>query len=135
MAALEADLLHRMLATSRTEGTGLDGLSRKFQRRVARVLLVPWTLSSNSDLMWNPHGQPLSARTAHWYNRHVFAVSVHDPEVWTRFVKVANMVAPPSVLFHPSVLLKVIGAALSRRRRAAAAPRVDRPTPEAVQRP
>ncbi len=120
VAALEADLLHRMLAT-RTDGTALDGLSRRFQRRVARALLVPWTLSSNSDLMWNPVGQPLSARTAHWYNTQVFAVSVHDPEVWTRFVRVANMVAPPSVLFHPSVLLKVIGAALTRRHRAAPA--------------
>lgn len=115
VAALEAHLLHRMLAARRTAGKGLDGLSRRYQRRVARLLLVPWTLSSNSDLMWNPHERPVSARIAHWYNTQVFAVSVHDPQVWSRFARVANMVAPPSLLFRPSVLVKVLGAALRRR--------------------
>jgi len=118
VAALEARLLHRMLAARRTGADGLDGLSRKYQRRVARLLVAPWTLSSNSDLMWNPHGRPLSARAAHWYNQRVFAAAVHDPKVWTRFAKVANMVAPPIVLFHPSMLVKVVGAARSQRRAA-----------------
>ena len=116
VAALEAGLLHRMLTAYRRNGKGLDGLSRKYQRRLARLLLVPWTLSSSSDLMWTPGGQPLSARAAHWYNKHVFAVAVHDPDVWSRFARVANMVAPPSVLFHPSVLVKVLGSALFHRR-------------------
>lgn len=101
VAALEADLLRGMLTAARSDGTELDGLSRTFQRRLARLLLVPWTLSSNSDLMWSPQRRPLSARVAHWYNQQVFAVSVHDPEVWSRFARVANMVAPPGVLFHP----------------------------------
>ncbi|MEU1423504.1 FAD-dependent oxidoreductase [Kitasatospora sp. NPDC005751] len=118
VAALEARLLQRMLAARRAGGEGLDGLGRRFQRRLARVLLVPWTLSSNSDLMWNPDGRPLPARVAHWYNSQVFTVAVHDPEVWSRFVRVANMVAPPTLLFQPSVLRKVVGAALRRRRAA-----------------
>ncbi|MET9698475.1 hypothetical protein ABZY31_16325 [Streptomyces sp. NPDC006529] len=83
---------------------------------MARLLVAPWTLSSNSDLMWNRDAQPLAARIAHWYNTHLFAVSVRDPRVWTRFVGVVNMVAPPASLFHPTVLCKVIAEALSRRR-------------------
>ncbi|MDJ0385187.1 NAD(P)-binding protein [Streptomyces sp. G-G2] len=116
VAAMEAELLQGMLAALRAEGGGLDGLSRTFQNRVARLLIAPWTLSSNSDLMWNPDDRPLPARIAHWYNTHLFAVSVRDPEVWARFVGVVNMVAPPTALFHPSVLRKVLVQALSKRR-------------------
>ncbi|MFJ9950769.1 FAD-dependent oxidoreductase [Kitasatospora sp. NPDC091207] len=131
VAALEARLLHRVLSARRTAGGGLDGLSRGYQRRLARLLLVPWTLSSNSDLMWNPRERPASARIAHWYNTQVFAVAVHDPRVWSRFARVANMVAPPSVLFAPSVLLKVLRAGL--RRRTPPAARADGPVPGATE--
>ena len=113
VAALEAELLHRTLTERATRRKGLDGLARNYQRAVARILLTPWTLSSNSDLMWNPDHQPLSARFAHWYNRHFFEVSVRDAGVWTRFARVANMVAPPTVLFHPSVVAKVFAQACS----------------------
>ncbi|MFI9045963.1 FAD-dependent oxidoreductase [Streptomyces sp. NPDC053427] len=119
VAAMEADLLHRKLTEHRTLGAGLDGMSRGFQRAVARIVLTPWTLSSNSDLMWNPDHQPVTARFAHWYNKHLFAVSVRDARVWSRFVRVANMVAPPTVLFHPTVVAKVMSQALSRRNRSA----------------
>ncbi|MFH8573734.1 FAD-dependent oxidoreductase [Streptomyces sp. NPDC017993] len=115
VAALEADLLHRTLAKYAARKDDLDGLIRAYQRAVARILLTPWTLSSNSDLMWNPHHQPITARIAHWYNKHLFEVSVRDARVWSRFVRVANMVAPPTVLFHPAVVAKVIRQALFRR--------------------
>ncbi|WP_052443181.1 FAD-dependent oxidoreductase [Streptacidiphilus neutrinimicus] len=114
VAALEADLLRRMLAERRDSGRGLDGLARRYQRGVARVLLAPWTVSGNSDLMWDPENRPLGARIAHAYNRRLFAAAVHDPAVWARFAQVVNMVASPATLFHPSVLAKVLrpGAAL-----------------------
>ncbi|MFI5979963.1 FAD-dependent oxidoreductase [Streptomyces sp. NPDC051555] len=115
VAAMEAELLQGMLTELRVKGRGLDGLSRRYQGRVARLLVAPWTLSSNSDLMWNRDGQPLPARIAHWYNKHLFAVSARDPRVWTRFVGVVNMVASPAALFHPSVVRKVVAQALSRR--------------------
>ncbi|MFJ4787828.1 NAD(P)/FAD-dependent oxidoreductase [Streptomyces sp. NPDC088794] len=119
VAALEAELLDRTLTERATRKRGLDGLARTYQRAVARMLLTPWTLSSNSDLMWNPDHQPLSARFAHWYNRHFFEVSVRDAGAWTRFARVANMVAPPTVLFHPAVVAKVVAQALFRRARPA----------------
>ncbi|MEU9112682.1 FAD-dependent monooxygenase [Streptomyces sp. NPDC048483] len=117
VAAMEADLLHRTLGKHRALGTGLDGLSRGFQRAVARIVLTPWTLSSNSDLMWNPDRRPVMARIAHWYNKHLFEVSVRDARVWSRFARVANMVAAPTVLFHPAVVAKVMSQALTSRSR------------------
>ncbi|WP_159033076.1 FAD-dependent oxidoreductase [Streptomyces fodineus] len=107
VAAMEAELLQGML--KRRSATGrLDGLAPGFQKKVGRLLLGPWTLSTNSDLMWTPKGQPLAARFAHWYNTRLFHVAVKDAAVWTRFVRVVNMVASPALLFHPLVALKVL---------------------------
>ncbi|MEU7581737.1 FAD-dependent monooxygenase [Streptomyces sp. NPDC041068] len=116
VAALEAELLGRLLRDRRADAAGLDGLSRAYQRAAARVIQVPWTMATSSDLMWAPAGQPLSARFAHWYNQHVFALAVRRPDVWARFVRVLNMSAPPSLLFRPAVLGKVVRRALTRRR-------------------
>lgn len=116
VAALEADLLHRMLRARRTRPDGLATLGRAFQRGVARIVLAPWTLSGNSDLMWDAGRHPLPARFAHWYNTWLFAVATHDPAVWTRFARVINMVSPPTTLFHPAVAAKVLRKALASRR-------------------
>ncbi|MEV7196995.1 FAD-dependent monooxygenase [Streptomyces sp. NPDC093510] len=118
VAALEAELLGRLLGRHRAEASGLDGLSRAYQRAAARAIQVPWTMATSSDLMWAPAGQPLPARFAHWYNQHVFALAVHDPDVWARFVRVLNMTAPPSLLFRPALLAKVARRVLTRRRTA-----------------
>lgn len=115
VAAMEAELLHRMLARRSASGKQLDGLARGFQKRVGRLLLGPWTLSTNSDLMWNPDRRPLGARFAHWYNTRLFHVAVKDPAVWSRFVRVVNMVASPAALFHPTVALKVLSTAFTLR--------------------
>ncbi|MEV0254116.1 FAD-dependent monooxygenase [Streptomyces sp. NPDC050732] len=115
VAALEAELLGRLLRRQRARAAGLDGLSRAYQRAAARVIQVPWTMATSSDLMWAPGGQPLPARFAHWYNQQVFALAVHEPDVWARFVRVLNMTAPPSLLFRPAVLAKVVRRLLTRR--------------------
>ncbi|MFD9904009.1 NAD(P)/FAD-dependent oxidoreductase [Streptomyces sp. NPDC059063] len=115
VAALEAELLDRLLRRRRADASGLDGLSRAYQRAAARLIKVPWTMATSSDLMWAPGKKPRSARFAHWYNQQVFALAVHDPGVWARFVQVLNMMAPPSLLLRPSVLAKVARRALTRR--------------------
>ncbi|WP_051926351.1 FAD-dependent oxidoreductase [Streptomyces durhamensis] len=114
VAAMEAELLQEMLKRCRAAGR-LDGLAGGFQKRLGRLLLGPWTLSTNSDLMWTAGGQPLAARFAHWYNTRLFRVAVKDAAVWTRFVRVVNMVASPALLFHPLVALKVLTVTFRQR--------------------
>jgi 2-polyprenyl-6-methoxyphenol hydroxylase-like FAD-dependent oxidoreductase len=113
VAAMEADLLHRMLAGRRASGQGLDGLGRRYQRAVAAMVRPSWILATSSDLMWDPEHQPTAAKIAHWYNAQLFKVCARDPKTWTRFVRVLNMVAPPATLFHPTVIAKVIRQAIS----------------------
>ncbi|MFG3280342.1 FAD-dependent oxidoreductase [Streptomyces sp. NPDC048111] len=113
--AIEADALGSLLRHRRSTGAGLTGLSRQYLRAAAGIIKVPWSLSTTSDLMWNPDGQPLAARFAHWYNRQVFALARHDADVWTRFVKIANMTASSSLLMHPSVLAKIARQVVTHR--------------------
>ncbi|MER7951874.1 FAD-dependent oxidoreductase [Streptomyces sp. NPDC096079] len=113
--AIEADALGSLLGRRRSTGAGLTGLSREYLRTAAGIIKVPWSLSTTSDLMWSPAGRPLAARFAHWYNRQVFTLARHDSDVWTRFVRVANMTAPSSLLMHPSVLGKIVRQNLTRR--------------------
>ncbi|MGW2426608.1 FAD-dependent oxidoreductase [Streptomyces sp. NPDC001709] len=123
VAAMEAEVLQGMLARRSASGH-LDGLAAGFQKKVGRLVFGPWTLSTGCDLMWHPESQPLAARFAHWYNTRVFHVAVRDAGVWSRFVRVVNMVASPAVLFHPVVALKVLTAqpAKGRTRNAVPAP-------------
>ncbi|MER6097526.1 hypothetical protein ABT154_17040 [Streptomyces sp. NPDC001728] len=115
VAAMEAEMLRGTLTRQRAAGRALDGVARDFQRRVGRLVLTPWTLSTNSDLMWNPRRQPAGARFAHWYNTRLFRVAVRDAAVWSRFVRVVNMTSSPALLFHPVVVAKVLATALGHR--------------------
>ncbi|OPC84102.1 hypothetical protein B4N89_27060 [Embleya scabrispora] len=112
--AIQAEALGSLLRR-RSTGTGPTGLSREYLRAAAEIIKVPWSLSTTSDLMWSPSGQPPAARFAHWYNKQVFALARHDADVWTRFVKVANMTGPSSLLTHPTVLAKIARQAVTRR--------------------
>lgn len=113
--AIETDMLGSLLRRRRAAGTGLAGLSRDYLRRAAAIIKVPWSLSTTSDLMWSESDRPLAARFAHWFNQQVFALARYDADVWTRFVRVANMTAPSSLLMHPSVLTKIARRAVTGR--------------------
>ncbi len=54
IAAQEAHLLGEMLEDTRT----LTGLAPQFQRRVGRLIRLPWSLATSSDLFWDPAPVP-----------------------------------------------------------------------------
>jgi 2-polyprenyl-6-methoxyphenol hydroxylase-like FAD-dependent oxidoreductase len=118
VAALEADLLRTMLEQLQRRGRELDGLSRRYQRRLAWLIRPPWTLSSTSDVMWHPGQHPFAVRAVHWYNQHLFAVAVEEPVVWAAFVRVANMMGTPLALLHPRIAARVLRQAVRSRIRA-----------------
>lgn len=116
VSALEVDALRDMLAQRHAEGGSLDGLGSAFQKKAARVILSPWTLSTSSDVMWNPDKQPVAAKIAYWYNSHLIAVAVDDASIWHAFAAVVNMIASPAVLFRPRVVGKVLRRVVQQRR-------------------
>ncbi|MER6695400.1 NAD(P)/FAD-dependent oxidoreductase [Streptomyces minutiscleroticus] len=131
VAALEAALLREVLAPHARRAAALPGASpspspspyaslppgvtRRFQRRLARLTLEPWLLSTSTDWGWQQRAPALPHRMALWYLRGVLRASTTEPEVYTRFVRVLNMLSRPTALLHPRVVTKVLAGGLPTR--------------------
>ena len=91
----------------------LDGLPARFQRRLAQVIRVPWTLATGEDVRYRgAEGvKPgLVDKLMQWYVDQVTAVSTYDRRVRLGLLRVFTMTHGPQILFHP----RVLGAVLVR---------------------
>ena len=125
-AALGAEALAQTLREqSRRRPDGrLEGLSGRFQKRLARVNAGPWMLATGEDYRYREveGGRPtLATRLTHRYMDGVVRLSTTDRGVRRLLLEVFNMLAPPSALFRPSVAARVAGSALRFRARGARA--------------
>jgi 2-polyprenyl-6-methoxyphenol hydroxylase-like FAD-dependent oxidoreductase len=115
VAALEAAELGRVLAD------GHEDLSRRFFARAAKVVDNPWSIAVGSDLRLpeatGPRGPGVSF--VNWYIEKLHRAAHHDPELSVAFLRVANLLAPPSSIMQPRIALRVLRGAL---RRASSAP-------------
>ncbi|HTO71182.1 MAG TPA: FAD-dependent oxidoreductase [Myxococcota bacterium] len=105
-AALGAAELDDCLAEARS----LDGLSRRFQARLAHVTDAPWLLATGEDfrseraLGERPAFMPLLA----WYTARVHQLTWRDPFTAKRFLEVMHLMRRPTALFHPRVALRAL---------------------------
>ncbi len=108
------------LALGEALDRGLEGLERRFFRAAARIVDTPWQLAVGGDLSIDsvPGPRPLAVRLVNAYVARLYRVAPEDAAVSTAFQKVVHMLAPPSSLFAPGVLWRVL-----RGPRAAAAGR------------
>lgn len=110
VAALEGQLLDRMLATQAT----ID--ARRFFRGAARIVGVAWDLSVGSDLALPQvdYPRPFRVRAVNAWVDRVLAAAETDSEVAFRFLKVIAFLAPPPSLFSPTVVRRTLRAQRSR---------------------
>jgi 2-polyprenyl-6-methoxyphenol hydroxylase-like FAD-dependent oxidoreductase len=115
-AALEAMCLDTSLRRQRrARGCGgLTGFSRPFQRRLERIILIPWLLATIEDLRYpGVKGRRFPGLSLiHWYTGCIHALSASDPFVMTAFAHVVQMEAHPLTLLDPRVMARVIRASL-----------------------
>jgi 2-polyprenyl-6-methoxyphenol hydroxylase-like FAD-dependent oxidoreductase len=111
VAALSAEVLERCLRASKDDPT------EAYWARIPNAYRIAWELSTTEDFRYaEVAGQrPFGIRFAHWYTAHVHRLTSSDDDVYRRFARVMNLLEPPSHLFHPSVLGKVLMQALTRR--------------------
>ncbi|MFJ9518130.1 NAD(P)/FAD-dependent oxidoreductase [Kitasatospora sp. NPDC101801] len=81
---------------------------RAFHRRCARIIRVPWLMSSSSDLAWTPRQAPWAARAAHWYSGRLVDRVPTDPSLYQVFAGVQHMRRSPAALASPAVVLKAL---------------------------
>ena len=94
----------------------LDGVARRFQRRLARINSAPWMLATSEDLRYvGVEGAKASSATRqmHKYMDYVLRSATRSESVRKRFLQVQGMLKGPGVIFGPTVVLQVAKQALS----------------------
>ncbi|PPS40665.1 NAD(P)/FAD-dependent oxidoreductase [Chroococcidiopsis sp. TS-821] len=108
-AAIAAETLDRCLKK------GLSGLSKRFQKQLAQVNAVPWTLATSEDYRYrSTEGKSLDRKTKlmHWYMDRIMLLSTKNVEVRSQFIQVMHMLKTPTALFHPKIVALVLQEAL-----------------------
>jgi 2-polyprenyl-6-methoxyphenol hydroxylase-like FAD-dependent oxidoreductase len=105
-------------ARRRTWTNGLDGFSKLAQSELAKVNGVSWMLATGEDYRYpNVDGPPapLATKVMHKYVDRIAVLNTRDPKVRRLWSDVLMMIEPPTALFRPSVLAKVLFASRQRR--------------------
>jgi 2-polyprenyl-6-methoxyphenol hydroxylase-like FAD-dependent oxidoreductase len=99
----------------------LSGLWRPYYKEMARVVDPIWQLSVSEDFRFpKTRGKkPFATDLFNWYIGRVHKATHRDTNVYAQFLQVMNLLASPSSLLHPRILLRVMKDILRRRGRAA----------------
>jgi 2-polyprenyl-6-methoxyphenol hydroxylase-like FAD-dependent oxidoreductase len=113
LAAMEMDKCLREQQAAHPDGN-LAGLAKSFQKRLATVIAGPWQLATGEDRRWNMDENIAPAdfptRMIQNYMGRLFHASLSDTSVTEAFFHVQQMLKPPTSLFRPDILWKVLTA-------------------------
>jgi len=106
VAAAEGLLLRRLLAKG-----GVD--ARRFFRGAAAVLEGPWSIAVGTDLRFPGIPGPRSARVrfVNAYVHRLHRAATADAVLGAAFLRVLNLVDPPTSLLRPSIVARVLTGA------------------------
>jgi flavin-dependent dehydrogenase len=111
VAAEEASLLHECLSE------GVADLARRFFKAAAVAIDTPWDIAVGNDLR-HPQvkgARPGKVRFINWYVGKLHMAARYDAVLGNTFLTVANMLAPPTRLLHPAIIMRVMWGNLRRR--------------------
>ena len=114
-AALQA---HALAAAVADTGVRCDVLPPRFNRAAARIIDAPWSIAVGADFLHpsttgpKPPGTDLANR----YTQRLVRATHHSLPLARTFTRVVNLVEPPTALVRPSVVARVGGASVARRR-------------------
>jgi 2-polyprenyl-6-methoxyphenol hydroxylase-like FAD-dependent oxidoreductase len=112
-AALEALALRRTLDR---HGDVSAEVAREFYREAAEIIAVPWRFAVGADFAYpqTTGPKPPAVRLLNAYSRRLQLVSRLDPAVRRTFTEVQHLITPPSALFTPAMVAKVLRGPQSR---------------------
>ena len=90
----------------------LNGLTKLFQKQLAQVNSTPWLMATGEDFRWKgtEGGKPdLITKLMQQYLDQVVLLSVDRPEVYHKYMEVMQLTQPPTILFQPDVMAKILG--------------------------
>jgi len=113
-AALKGAVAGRLGAVPRGDKkarrAALAGLSQDFQKQLSGILVFPWAMSTTNDLTTKrpeevqatPPSFFEKLNTAYFYQ--LRSVSMTNTPIRLRMTRVMHLIAPPTELYHPSLL-------------------------------
>ena len=109
-AALQADALSRCL------DRGIDAtLAHRYFRAVARIVDIPWKLAAGEDFRYPEvrGARPAGTNLVNRYVAMVHRAVTRDARVYGDFLRVLNLLDPPTLLFRPATFWRVLQANLA----------------------
>jgi hypothetical protein len=88
----------------------LSGIWKLFFKRVAKVVDRPWQLAVGEDFRF-PETQGRKPPFTDFINAYVEKVhkaTQRDPVVFAQFLRVMNLIAPPTSLMTPKIMWRVL---------------------------
>jgi 2-polyprenyl-6-methoxyphenol hydroxylase-like FAD-dependent oxidoreductase len=106
---------HALDECLRREGDGQGvpaGFSRRFQAHLAKLIDVPWLLTTSEDTR-NPNvtgDRPFWMPLLQWYTARIHRLTWSDELVAKRFLQIMHLTERPTALFAPRILLRALTA-------------------------
>lgn len=112
VASLQALLLRRLLAERRT------GIAPRFFRGAARIIDGPWTIAVGTDLRFPevPGRRSARVRLTNEFVHRLHIAATRDAVLGAAFLRVLNLVRPPTSLLRPGIILRVLRGSLRAKR-------------------
>jgi 2-polyprenyl-6-methoxyphenol hydroxylase-like FAD-dependent oxidoreductase len=111
VAAMEALILDSCLQQQfRRNHSSIFGLTRRFQKQLAKTIATPWLMATGEDLRWSTTigEQPdRIAQLTQRYFEQVLRLMIDAPDVYQKFWAVVHMVEPPTILFQPNIMARI----------------------------
>jgi 2-polyprenyl-6-methoxyphenol hydroxylase-like FAD-dependent oxidoreductase len=106
-AALQAEALRRLLMIRHGN---MEQLWRPFFKEAAKVVDIPWQMAAGEDFRYADTVGRKAPGTdlINAYIARVHRATHHDTVVYGHFLRVMNLMAPPSSLFKPAVMRRVL---------------------------
>ena len=112
-AALGVKVLDGMLGKQ-----GLDkSFTKKFQKRLAKAVSLPWILGTSEDLRWPTTVGKKPNMMTKLVQNHAQRVLLLGPKsklATESFLRMMHMISSPAIIFHPIILLQMVANYVKR---------------------
>ena len=121
LASIASQMLNNCLVEHKAKGETADftGLASRFHKQLGKELIAPWQQATNEDMRW-PETEGKQAlgpamKMVNSYFGQVMQAMPHSAKVTDAFYRVQHMVAPPTSLMRPDMMLTVFKTNLTAR--------------------
>jgi 2-polyprenyl-6-methoxyphenol hydroxylase-like FAD-dependent oxidoreductase len=113
VGAIEAEALAETLA--KVPSIRDTAWEQPFQRKVEKLLFIPWFMSTTEDLRNPKFANPsLFTKILHGYFDLVLRAAVHDRYLHVSFLRIMHMMRSPFSLMGPGALVRVVARTFAR---------------------